>query len=106
MSLAVLAAALAVARALTVPTAVQHESHAPRSVLFAPREVSGTAWAPDETIDYGVHRRGRGWDVMLHGTLFAQFIYEPPEFVHRTGGFSSTQASSENWGMLMARRSA
>jgi hypothetical protein len=106
MSLAVFAAALAVARALTVPTAVQHESHAPRSVLFAPREVSGTAWAPDETIEYGVHRGGRGWDVMLHGALFAQFIYEPPEFVHRTGGFSSTQASSENWGMLMARRSA
>jgi hypothetical protein len=43
---------------------------------------------------------------MLHGQAFVQFIYEPPGNVHRTGGPASTQTSSVNWGMLMARRRA
>jgi hypothetical protein len=43
------------------------------------------------------------WSVMLHGTAFGQFLYEPGDR-HRTGGFSSTQASSVNWLMVMARR--
>jgi len=36
--------------------------------------------------------------------VFVQGLYEPRDR-HRTGGFSSRQAGSLNWGMLMARRS-
>lgn len=69
------------------------------------REVSGTAWGPDETAMYAVHHHVGAWDVMLHGALFVQFIYEPGA-VHRTGGFSTHQIDSLNWGMLVARRRA
>ena len=54
---------------------------------------------------YGVQRSWRGWNVMLHGTAFAQFIYESGD-IHRTGGFATQQVSSVNWGMVMARRPA
>lgn len=40
--------------------------------------------------------------MMLHGSAFAQFLYEPGDR-HRTGGFSSRQISCVNWGMVMAR---
>ena len=52
---------------------------------------------------YGVQRPLGRWEVMLQGTVFAQFLYEPGER-HRTGGFSSRQVSSVNWVMAMARR--
>jgi hypothetical protein len=42
---------------------------------------------------------------MLNGVAFATFLYEPGD-VHRTGGFSTHQFVSTNWGMLMARRRA
>jgi hypothetical protein len=71
--------------------------------LFPPRDASGTGWFPDGTPMSGWHRVWNGWSVMVHGNVVAQLIHEPGE-VHRTGGFSTTQASSSNWGMLMARR--
>ena len=71
--------------------------------LFPAREASGTAWLPDDTPMFGSRQSGRGWDVMLHGSAFAEFLYEPGD-VHRTGGFSTHQFLSTNWGMLMARR--
>ncbi len=71
--------------------------------LFPVREASGTAWLPDETPMYGIARRWRGWEVMLHGSAFAQFLYEPGD-PHRTGGFDKRQVSSVNWGMVMMRR--
>jgi hypothetical protein len=88
------------------PASPQHQ-HAPEpsDTLFPAREASGTSWLPDATPMYAVHRSWRGWDVMLHGNLFAQFLYEPGER-HRTGGFSTRQFSSTNWGMVMARRRA
>jgi hypothetical protein len=52
---------------------------------------------------YGVYRTWRGWQVMFHGNAFAQFLYEPGD-IHRTGGFSTRQFGSINWGMMMARR--
>ena len=52
---------------------------------------------------YGVHRPWRGWDVRVNGAVFAQVLYEPRDR-HRTGGFSTRQVDSLNWGMLMARR--
>ena len=92
------------AQSSTAATA-QHQhptGHQPPS-LFSPREVSGTAWFPDETPMYGATREWRGWEVMVHGVAFVQILYEPG-YIHRTGGFSTYQAGSVNWGMLMARR--
>jgi hypothetical protein len=54
---------------------------------------------------HGVHVNAGGWHVMLHGTAFAQVLYEPDE-KHRTGGFESGQFSSVNWLMALARRGA
>ena len=88
------------------PSSAGQEHHHPTDAsleLFPAREASGTAWLPDETPMYGVQRSWRGWEVMLHGALFAQFIYEPGD-IHRTGGFGTRQLASVNWGMLMARR--
>lgn len=86
------------------PAQAQHQHPVENSMaLFTPREASGTAWLPDETPMYGIARRWRGWDVMLHGNAFGQFLYEPGD-KHRTGGFSNKQISSVNWGMAMARR--
>ena len=52
---------------------------------------------------YGVHRPWRGWDLRLNGVAFVQALYEPGDR-HRTGGASTRQAGSVNWGMVMARR--
>jgi hypothetical protein len=80
-----------------------HAAMMAMSSLFRPRESSGTSWVPDETPMYGVSKRWHGWELMLHGQVFGQFLYEPG-YTHRTGGFSTTQTSSVNWGMAMARR--
>ncbi len=75
-------------------TPPQH-NHEASVDLFPSREASGTAWLPDETPMYGLRRTVGAWDLMLHGAVFGQFLYEPGEH-HRTGGFSSRQASSVN----------
>ena len=80
----------------------QHQHDTP-TALFRSREASGTAWVPDHTPMYGILRTWRRWDVMLHGSAFAQFLYEPGD-IHRTGGFDKRQFGSVNWGMVMARR--
>jgi hypothetical protein len=85
-------------------SSAQHQHGAESTVeLFPSRDASGTAWLPDETPMYAVHRTWGSWTVMFHGAAFAQFLYEPGD-VHRTGGFANSQASSVNWGMVMARR--
>jgi hypothetical protein len=81
----------------------QHRHSSSGEELFLPREGSGTSWLPDETPMFGAERQWRGWDVMLHGAAFPQFLYEPAN-PHRTGGFSTQQFSVVNWGMLQARR--
>jgi hypothetical protein len=83
----------------------QHH-HATSSVvseLFPVREASGTAWLPDETPMYAVEYTWGKWGAMLHGSVFAQYLYETGD-IHRTGGFNDHQASSVNWLMVMARR--
>lgn len=83
-----------------------HESALANDIdLFPMRDASGTSWLPDTTPMFGVERQWHGWSAMLSGTAAAQFLYEPGE-VHRTGGFSTHQFSSTNWGMFMARRPA
>ena len=71
--------------------------------LFPAREASGTAWLPADTPMFGTMRTFGPWTAMFHGNVFGQFIYEPGE-IHRTGGFSTNQVSSVNWGMVMLRR--
>jgi len=91
-------------QAATPPPGHQHETpEQPHQAmtLFDLREGSGTAWLPDATPMFGTRMSLRGWDVMLHGNVFGQFLYESGE-EHRT----SHQAGSINWLMAMARRSA
>ncbi|MFL6280539.1 MAG: hypothetical protein ACJ731_10540 [Vicinamibacterales bacterium] len=84
----------------------QHHGAAANAVdLFPARDASGTAWLPEDTPMFGSQHSWSGWDVMLNGVAFASFLYEPGD-VHRTGGFSTHQFVSTNWGMLMARRRA
>ncbi len=83
-----------------------HQHHAADTgamSLFPAREASGTAWLPDNTPMYGVERTWGNWNVMLHGLAFVQFLYEPG-LIHRTGGYSTHQFGSVNWGMAHARR--
>jgi hypothetical protein len=98
--------------AATAPAAAQHDHAAGASAaehshggtsLFAPREVSGTSWQPDATPMHGVHGAWRRWELMFHGNVFLQWLYEPAER-HRSGGMATHQVSSVNWGMAMARR--
>lgn len=86
------------------PTQEVHEHVAVTAPLLTPtREPSGTAWLPQATPMYGMHRPWRGWDLRLNGVAFMQFLYEPG-WRHRTGGFGTRQAGSINWGMAQARR--
>jgi hypothetical protein len=106
---AMLLATAAPARAQDTPSTPasppHHAAESGHAALFPARDASGTSWLPDETPMYGVRHTLGTWDVMLHGRAFVQFLYEPGE-IHRTGGFSSHQASSANWIMAMGRRPA
>ena len=83
-----------------------HQHVAVTAPLLTPaKEASGTAWLPDATPMYGVHRPWRGWDLRLAGVVFVETLYEPRDR-HRTGGGDTRQAGSINWGMFMARRNA
>jgi hypothetical protein len=86
------------------PPAPVHEHVVVDGAMLTPtRETSGTAWIPAATPMYGVHRPWRGWDLRVNGGVFVQAVYEPGDR-HRTGGFSTHQVGSLNWGMLWARR--
>ena len=81
-----------------------HEHVAVTAPLLTPtKEASGTAWLPEATPMYGVHRPWRGWDLRIDGAVFLQAVYEPGDR-HRTGGTGNRQGGSVNWGMLMMRR--
>lgn len=86
------------------PSADVHEHVSVTAQLLTPtRDATGTAWLPEATPMYGVHRPWRSWDVRLDGVVFVQALYEPGDR-HRTGGASTRQGGSNNWGMAMARR--
>ncbi len=65
--------------------------------MFPVREASGTAWLPDVTPMYGLHGEAGGWQLMGHGNVFVQYLYE-------SGERGSDQGGSINWVMGMARR--
>jgi hypothetical protein len=102
-SMVVVAAAAAAQEHQHPPPVVDHSQHASHeeSRLFVAREGSGTAWLPEQTPMLGWHRPVGAWEVMVHGNLFMQFLYEGGE-VHRR----SRQGGSINWLMGMARRPA
>ena len=112
--------ACAVSLTASVPLAAQEHQHDPAAppspqpgveqphdhgataavpALFPAREGSGTAWLPDNTPMYALHGRAGAWELMGHGNVFAQFLYEAAA-EHRGGA----QAGSINWIMGMARR--
>jgi hypothetical protein len=80
-------------------TAHQHHAHDTSQAVFATRDASGTAWQPDLTPMYAIHGEGKGWNLMVHGMVFGQFLYESGGIHH--GGH---QGGSINWVMGMARR--
>jgi hypothetical protein len=87
------------------PTDIHEHVDVTARLLTPTREASGTSWLPQATPMYGVHRAWRGWDLRVNGVAFVQFVYEPGDR-HRTGGASTHQTGSVNWGMAMARRNA
>ena len=77
------------------PDHTQHEAAA--MTMFPAREASGTAWLPDATPMYAVHRSAGSWQLMGHGNAFAQFL-------HDGGNRGDDQFGSINWMMGMAHR--
>lgn len=66
------------------------------------REASGTAWQPDATPMYAVHRRAGGWQLMLHGSAFLQYLDAGSARAGENAG-SQRQLGAINWFMGMAR---
>ena len=79
-----------------------HEMHGRDMPMDDPasssRDASGTAWLPDETPMYAVHRQLRGWMLMAHGNAFVQYLRD-------SGDRGSDQVGSINWIMGAAERS-
>jgi hypothetical protein len=63
------------------------------------RDASGTAWLPDETPTYMLHRQANGWMLMLHANVFVQYLNDG-------GERGEDQFGSINWVMGMASRKA
>jgi hypothetical protein len=61
------------------------------------REGSGTAWLPDSSPMYAIHGAGGGWELMLHGNVFLQYLDDGGDRGH-------DQVGSINWIMGMAHR--
>jgi hypothetical protein len=93
------------------PPAVDHSQHQEPQVPSAgvasgissplglpmAREGSGTAWLPDASPMYAVHRMQGRWELMLHGNGFIQYLNDQ-------GPRGADQLGSINWLMAMARR--
>lgn len=58
---------------------------------------SGTTWIPDAAPLPSRHFMAGGWELMVHGFLFGQYI-------NQGGPRGDSQFGSINWGMLMASR--
>jgi hypothetical protein len=76
----------------------QHQQPA-GSIIDLPtgREGSGTAWLPDSSPMYAVHRQYGEWEVMGHGNAFLQYLYDG-------GDRGDDLFGSINWVMGMANR--
>ena len=88
------------AASVAAAAAQEHQHQAPLP-LFPTFEASGTSWGPDATPMAAHHVEAGPWSLMLHGTLFVQYLQEWAP-IHR----GSHQLGSVNWFMVMARRQA
>ncbi len=84
----------------------QHvDHHSMSSVFFVDhpmgRDGSGTSWHPDASPVIGHHFRRNGWDMMLHGSIFARVTAQD---VNDAGDRGETEISFPNWIMAAAQR--
>src|SRR5688572_16655213 len=81
----------------TQDTSAQTHDHGgmAQGAMSHAREGSGTAWLPRASPMYVIHRTGRGWEIMLHGNAFLQYLDDGGDRGHH-------QAGSVNWIMAMA----
>ena len=64
------------------------------SWLPSPHDGSGTSWQPASVPGYMLDVDGSGWQLMAHGTIFA-------DYNQQGGPRGAGKAESINWGMLM-----
>jgi YHS domain-containing protein len=86
------------------PTAEQHQHPAATPDqeqeglgMQMARDASGTAWLPDTTPMYAIHRQRGPWQFMVHENAFVQFLDD-------SGNRGHDQFGSINWMMGMAQR--
>lgn len=72
-------------------------AHDQQGATSATREGSGTAWLPDVSPMYAIHRQRGAWELMAHGNGFVQFLSD-------AGDRGNDQFGSINWVMGMADR--
>jgi YHS domain-containing protein len=104
ITIGVVRSGVALAQAPAAPPQEQHQ-HPPATAeqdqaqqqMPMAREGSGTAWLPDATPMYAIHRQRGSWQLMAHGNAFLQFLAE-------TGNRGDDQVGSINWFMGMAER--
>src|SRR5436190_11860464 len=78
----------------------EHEhQHAGAGGIPMTRDGSGTSWLPDQSPMYAIHKPAGSWMLMLHSSVFLEYLKE-------TGERGSGQAGSINWVMLMAQHKA
>jgi hypothetical protein len=80
------------------PPGADHAAHAGGD-LFPTHESSGTSWDPGRAPMAGTHVQAGTWQLMLHGSLFLQYLDEFAP-LHR----GARQLGSINWFMVKARR--
>ncbi len=88
---------------MAMPAAASDTAHTPMQHAMVPgplgismdRLGSGTTWIPDAAPLPSHHFMAGGWDLMLHGFLFLQYI-------DQGGPRGDSQFGSINWVMLMA----
>ena len=86
------------ATAAQQPEGQSHDhAHMSQGTTPATREASGTAWLPDASPMYALHRQRGGWELMAHGNGFMQFLDD-------AGDRGADQFGSINWIMGMAYR--
>jgi YHS domain-containing protein len=73
------------------------DEHAIHDMGAMVRDGSGTAWLPDASPMYAIHRQKGAWTLMAHENVFVQFL-------HESGSRGDDQVGSINWVMGMAGR--
>ena len=52
------------------------DEHAAHDMSAMTRDGSGTAWLPDASPMYAVHRQKGAWTLMAHENVFVQFLHD------------------------------